>query len=182
MRHLDPDHPSSKHILQPNDQIDDTDAYSGPSTHQVKHLINDEIDTDFQMEEEGRSPFYPRRFDGDKPATELDGPREHVNQDQEELDFASTLLKDITKGINNPRVSVVVAVEYDLSHERQDVRTGYTRDLQIVQWTMMVSFVRCGWLRVVARGQWCDRWSKRGGDLGGGIGGTAGRQCGEIWT
>lgn len=58
---------------------------------------------------------------------------------QEELDFASNPIKPASRGFNNPQVAMVVAVEYDVHHPRQDPRFGYTRDLQIVQWTFMVS-------------------------------------------
>jgi len=60
-----------------------------------------------------------------------------------ELDFASNPIKPASRGINNPQVAMVVAVEYDVHHERQDPRFGYTRDLQIVQWTFMVSCADC---------------------------------------
>lgn len=56
----------------------------------------------------------------------------------EELDFASNPIKPASRGINNSQVAMVVAVEYDVHHPRQDPRFGYTRDLQIVQWTFMV--------------------------------------------
>jgi hypothetical protein len=47
--------------------------------------------------------------------------------------------KETQRGINNPKVNLVVSVEYDVNHPRQDPRVGYTRDLQIVQWTFIVS-------------------------------------------
>ena len=47
---------------------------------------------------------------------------------------------DFARGINNPHVSLVISVEYDIDHPRQDPRLAYTRDLQIVQWTLMVSW------------------------------------------
>lgn len=55
-----------------------------------------------------------------------------------DLDFASNPVAGASRGINNPRVNLVVSVEYDVKHPRQDPRYGYTRDLQIVQWTFMV--------------------------------------------
>jgi len=128
MRHLDPSHPSSKHQI--------------PSFDDALELAELEVE-----QENKHHSTYIRQVEqvgtmeeADMPALEIDGPREEPIPVQE-LDFASTLVKDITKGINNPRVSLVVAVEYDVHHERQDPRFGYTRDLQIVQWTMMVSLV-----------------------------------------
>ncbi|KAK1927377.1 hypothetical protein DB88DRAFT_477812 [Papiliotrema laurentii] len=40
-------------------------------------------------------------------------------------------------GIHNPSISLVLSIEYDAHHPRQDPRVGYTRDLQFVQWTFM---------------------------------------------
>ena len=56
-----------------------------------------------------------------------------------DTDYASNPIPEAALGINNPRVSMVISVEYDVHHPRQDPRFGYTRDLQIVQWTFMVS-------------------------------------------
>lgn len=53
-------------------------------------------------------------------------------------DYASNPIPESALGINNPKVSMVISVEYDVHHPRQDERFGYTRDLQIVQWTFMV--------------------------------------------
>jgi alpha 1,6-mannosyltransferase len=44
---------------------------------------------------------------------------------------------DPSLGIHNPAISLVLSVEYDTTHPRQDPRPGYTRDLQIVQWTFL---------------------------------------------
>jgi len=63
----------------------------------------------------------------------LDLEHEHVELD---LEHDNTHL--IARGINNPKVNLVVSIEYDLDHPRQDPRFGYTRNLQIVQWTFMV--------------------------------------------
>ncbi len=70
--------------------------------------------------------------------------REYRSQSDIDEDFASNPITDSSRGINNPRISMVISIEYDVNHPRQDPRFGYTRDLQIVQWTFMVS-------RVVAR-------------------------------
>ncbi len=55
-----------------------------------------------------------------------------------EEDYASNPVPESVMGIMNPKVSLVISVEYDVNHPRQDPRYGYTRDLQIVQWTFMV--------------------------------------------
>ncbi|ORY32116.1 hypothetical protein BCR39DRAFT_59383 [Naematelia encephala] len=52
-------------------------------------------------------------------------------------DSATNPVDEVSLGIKNPRVALVVSVEYDVGHERQDPRFGYTRDLQIVQWTFL---------------------------------------------
>jgi hypothetical protein len=67
----------------------------------------------------------------------LEPHHEHVEQD---LEHDKT--HQMYKGIHNPKVNLVLSVEYDVNHPRQDSRFGYTRDLQIVQWTFMV----CGLL------------------------------------
>jgi hypothetical protein len=120
MRHLDETHPSSKHKI--------------PTFDNGMRLSEQE------MEEANRLAHALEGVQDDTPATEIDGPREEQISPQDQ-DFASSKSQDIKKGINNPRVSLVLAVEYDLHHPRQDPRTSYTRDLQIVQWTMLVSFL-----------------------------------------
>ena len=63
----------------------------------------------------------------------------HTDPSTLETDYISNLTPDITLGIHNPRVSLVISVEYDVYHPRQDPRFGYTRDFQFVQWTFLVS-------------------------------------------
>lgn len=99
--------------------------------------------TEEQMEEAERLAQAAEGNQVDTPATEIDGPREELIP-LHQLDFASTKMQEIKRGINNPRVSLVIAVEYDVHHPRQDPRVAYTRDLQIVQWTMLVSFFMPG--------------------------------------
>ena len=74
--------------------------------------------------------------------------------DDEELESESEAAPSL--GINNPKVSMVISVEYDLSHPRQDPRTAYTRDLQMVQWTFLVS------ARLSSRGEHRRRGEKKG--------------------
>ncbi len=42
-------------------------------------------------------------------------------------------------GIDDPSVGIVVSVEYDTNHKDWSARYGYTRNLQITQWTFAVS-------------------------------------------
>ena len=121
MRHLDPDHPSSGHL----DAMRDGQALSPipkPYTTSEKLAKGDQ---DFEEQDEEAA-------DALAAAASKEGGRTHVD-----LDLAINPNGDIRKGINNKRVALVVAVEYDVHHDRQDPREAYTRDFQIVQWTML---------------------------------------------
>ena len=126
--------------------------YPPPSIYEKED--EQEIEEILQLEQPSETSLSGWKREFDIPATEIEDVREEnipismENEDQqdeesdaismEDLDFASKPIQDSLKGINNPHISLVVAVEYDLHHPRQDPRTAYTRDLQIVQWTFMV--------------------------------------------
>lgn len=78
---------------------------------------------------------------GDAAAQSLngDGGDAAALSELEQLDMEMDHHDEAKLGINNPKISLVISVEYDLDHPRQDPRFGYTRDLQMVQWTFMVS-------------------------------------------
>jgi hypothetical protein len=76
----------------------------------------------------------------------LDPKHQHTGPDLEDDMSEAAMAK---MGINNPKVNLVISIEYDLNHPRQDPRYGYTRDFQIVQWTFMVSRGRACHLRLL---------------------------------
>ena len=75
-----------------------------------------------------------------KAMQQLDPSDPHRSPSDHESKLTINPTPDSARGINNRHVSLVISVEYDIDHPRQDPRSAYTRDLQIVQWTFMVSW------------------------------------------